>query len=302
MAELAPLPFGALARRMFRELERREAIFDLPARKFVLGDTRHDWSVRFHNHEAATPFGPAAGPNTQLAQNIVLSWLAGGRIIELKTVQIRDDLVIPRPCIDMQTVGYNVEWSQELKLEQSLEEYVKAALLIRMLVASGRLALAPGFDRTVFDMSVGYDLAGIKSERVQAFLAGMTDATPLLNRLRRDVPAELGHLRDVDMPARLSDTLTLSTFHGCPPDEIERIVDFLLRERQLSCVIKLNPTLLGKDDLHRLLHERLGYTDLHVPDAAFDKDAKWQQAVDFTGRLGDTAASLGLILYVVLRG
>jgi putative selenate reductase len=294
LAELAPYPFGALARRMFRELERRDAIFDLPERKFVLGDERRDVSVRFHRHVAATPFGPAAGPNTQLAQNIVLSWLAGGRIIELKTVQVKDDLIIPRPCIDMQTVGYNVEWSQELTLEQSLEEYVKAALLIRMLVASGRLSMAPGFDRTVFDMSVGYDLAGIRSERVQAFLAGMADATPIIERLRREIPAELGHLRDVDMPARLSDSLTLSTFHGCPPDEIERIVDFLMRERQLSCVVKLNPTLLGKDTMHDLLHDRLGYTELRVPDAAFDKDTKWEQAVDFVGRLGDTARSLGL--------
>ncbi|MFI5280210.1 MAG: glutamate synthase [Gemmatimonadales bacterium] len=283
---------------MFRELETREAIFDLPARKFVLGDARHDLSVRFHDHVAATPFGPAAGPSTQLAQNIVLSWLAGGRIIELKTVQVRDDLVIPRPCIDMQTIGYNVEWSQELKLEQSLEEYVKAALLIRMLVASGRLPFAAGFDRTVFDMSVGYDLAGIRSERVQAFLAGMADATPILERLRREIPAELGYLRDVEVPTRLSDTLTLSTFHGCPPDEIERIVDFLLRVRHLSCMIKLNPTLLGKEELHGLLHDRLGYTELKVPDAAFERDTKWEQAVNFTGRLGDTAASLGLGLGV----
>ncbi|GIS37010.1 MAG: hypothetical protein Ct9H90mP9_0400 [Pseudomonadota bacterium] len=27
--------------------------------------------------------------------------------------------------IDMETIGYNVEWSQELKLEQSLHEYVR---------------------------------------------------------------------------------------------------------------------------------------------------------------------------------
>jgi putative selenate reductase len=283
---------------MFRELERSEAIFDLPARKFVLGDARRDLAVRFHGQVAATPFGPAAGPNTQLAQNIVLSWLAGGRIVELKTVQVRDDLVIPRPCIDMQTVGYNVEWSQELKLEQSLEEYVKAAMLIRMLVASGRLPFAPGFDRTVFDMSVGYDLAGIRSERVQAFIRGMMDAKAIVERLRREIPAELRHLGDLDFPTRLSDTLTLSTFHGCPPEEIERIIDFLLRGPRLSCVIKLNPMLLGKTELRGLLHETLGYTDLRVPDSAFDRDTTWEQAVGFVGRLGETAAALGLALGV----
>src|SRR3990170_1436957 len=220
---------------MLRELDEKNAIFDLPARKFVTGDAQHDWSVRFHPPPAPAPFGPAAGPNTQLAQNIVLSWLAGGRILELKTVQVNDALTIPRPCIDMQTVGYNVEWSQELRLEQSLEEYVKGAMLIRMLAASGRLPIAPGFERTVFDMSVGYDLAGIRSERVQAFIRGMRNATPVVERLRHELTGELAVYRDVEFPMQLSGTLTLSTFHGCPPGEIARIVEFLLRELRLDC-------------------------------------------------------------------
>jgi putative selenate reductase len=56
----------------------------------------------------------------------------------------------------MQTVGFNVEWSQELTLEESLEEYVKASMLIEMLKempkerAEGS-GVAPGFGDTVFD-------------------------------------------------------------------------------------------------------------------------------------------------------
>jgi len=294
MSDLAPYPLGTLARRMLRELDAHQSIFDLPARKFVLGDARRDLSVRFHGHTAATPFGPAAGPNTQLAQNIVLSWLAGGRVMELKTVQINDRLTIPRPCIDMQTVGYNVEWSQELTLEESLEEYVKAAMLIRILEASGRLALAPGFGRTLFDMSVGYDLAGISSKRVQAFIRGMMDAGPVVERLRRELPAELGPLRDLDFSTRISNTLTLSTFHGCPPDEIEAMVAHLMYEHALSCVVKLNPTLLGATEVRRLLREALGYAELRIPDDAFEKDATWEQAAAFMDRLEGTARSLGL--------
>jgi len=294
VSRLAPYPLAALALRMFRELELRDAVFDLPARKFVLGDDGHDTSVRVHDRVAATPFGPAAGPHTQLAQNIVLSWLAGGRIIELKTVQVQDRLSIPRPCIDMQTVGYNVEWSQELTLEESLEEYVKAAMLIRMLEASGRLALAPGFGRTVFDMSVGYDLAGIRSARVQAFIRGMMDAAPTVERLRRELPAELGPLRDLDFETRLSGSLTLSTFHGCPPGEIEGIVAFLMQELGLRCVVKLNPTLLGGEELRSLLHDALGWRDLRVPDSAFAADTTWEQAVGFLDRLDTLARSLGL--------
>jgi len=300
MAILAPMPIATLVRRMLRELDAKESIFDLPTRKFVRGDPSHDYSVRFHSHVAATPFGPAAGPNTQLAQNIVLAWLAGGRILELKTVQLNDRLTIPRPCIDMQTVGYNVEWSQELTLEESLEEYVKAAMLIRILEASGQLALAPGFERTVFDMSVGYDLAGIRSERVQAFIAGMMDATAVVERLRRALPKELGPLRDLDFVTRLSDTLTLSTFHGCPPHEIEQIVEFLMRERHLACVVKLNPTLLGATALQALLTDALGYADLRVPGDAFAKDTQWEQAAAFMDRLDGTARALDLDVGVKL--
>jgi putative selenate reductase len=290
MAELVPVPFGALVTRLFGELARRQAAFDLPARAFFTSAGGRDFSASIHGHRASTPFGPAAGPHTQLAQNIVLAWLAGGRVMELKTVQVKDDLVIPRPCIDMQTVGFNVEWSQELRLAQSLEEYVKAAMLIEMLKASG---LAPGLGDTVYDMSVGYDLAGIRSAPVRAFMAGLLDAGPLVERLRREIPAAHARFRDLPYPTRLSDTLTLSTFHGCPPEEIEAIADFLLREVGLHVVVKLNPTLLGKGPLRELLHRRLGYADLRVPDEAFDKDARWEQVTGFVGRLGATAAARG---------
>ena len=294
MAELHPYPFAALVRRAFHELDTQDAIFDLPRKKFATGSSRHDTHVDVHGHTAAAPLGPAAGPHTQMAQNIVLGYLGGCRIFELKTVQILDELKIARPCIDMQTIGYNVEWSQELKLEQSLEEYVKASMLIELLVASGKLGLAEGFDRFVFDMSVGYDLAGIQSERVSAFIDGLKDATAVVERLRAEIPPELGQLRELPFRTRLSDTLTLSTFHGCPPDEIERIVDHLQRRKGLHCVVKLNPTLLGPERLRGLLHDTLGYRDVRVPDSAFAGDATWEQVQDFIPRLAATAAELGL--------
>ncbi len=190
MAELRPFPFAGLCARMFRELREHGSIFDLPARKFYGGDPTRDLSVRFHGHRAATPLGPAAGPHTQMAQNIVLAWLAGCRVMELKTVQIMDELQLPRPCIDARTVGYNVEWSQELKLEESVREYVAASMLIQMLRASGEVELAPGFGDTLFDLSVGYDLAGIRTPRVRRFISGMRDASALVEQLRAEI-AEL---------------------------------------------------------------------------------------------------------------
>ncbi len=290
MAALVPVPFGVLVTRLLRELEERGSIFDLPARAFVRSDPGRDWSVRIHGRRASTPFGPAAGPHTQLAQNVVPSWLAGGRFLELKTVQVKDDLDIPRPCIDMQTVGFNVEWSQELSLEESRLEYVKAAMLVELLKARG---VAPGLGDTIFDMSVGYDLAGIRSERVRAFLAGMLDAAAPIDRLRREIPDRWSRLRDLPFPARISDTVTLSTFHGCPPGEIEQIAAFLMEELGLHVIVKLNPTLLGAKELRALLRDRLGYRDLAVPDAAFEQDTTWDAVVGLVGRLGEKAAGLG---------
>ena len=294
MAELIPYPFAALIERMFSELESADSIFDLPSKSFFLGREGRDYSVPFHDKRAPTPLGPASGPQTQMAQNLVLSWLCGCRILELKTVQILDELEIPRPCIDMETIGYNVEWSQELKLEQSLHEYVKGAMLIEILKASGKLKMAPGFGEVIYDMSVGYDLKGIQTERVQDYIRGMKDASAVVEHYRKQIPDRFSQFCDLDFPTNLSNSLTLSTFHGCPPDEIERIIDFLLNEHSLNCIIKLNPTLLGEERVRELLQGVMGYEAVNVPSKAFQTDTSWDQAQGFVKRLGVTADQLGL--------
>lgn len=292
MAELRPYPFAALIRRMLHELAESDGVFDLPKRTFFRGESASDLSVSFHGSRAATPLGPAAGPQTQMAQNLLLSWLSGCRIMELKTVQVNDRLEIPRPCIDMQTIGYNVEWSQELRLAESLEEYVKGSMLIEILQASGGLELAPGLGDFVFDMSVGYDLAGIQSEPVERFIDGMKDCSEVVERLRKQIPDEFKEYRELDFNTKLSSSLTLSTFHGCPPDEIEKIIEFLLCDKELDCIAKLNPTLLGPEVARDIMSE-LGYSDIVIPDSAFTNDTSWEQALGFVERLGEQAQTLG---------
>ncbi len=294
MAHLVPYPLGRLAGRVLRELEAGGPVLDYPRAKVVRGLPGRDLTTSIHGHLAATPLGPAAGPHTQLAQNILLAFLGGSRVFELKTVQVMDELVIPRPCIDMRTVGFNVEWSQELKLEQSLEEYVKASMLLDVAIASGQLGLAPGFERYVFDLSVGYDLKGIRGERVQAFLNGMKNAQPTIDRLRKELPAKY---RDLPFRTGITDTLTLSTFHGCPPGEIEGIAKFLMEENGLHVVVKLNPTLLGPTDGRRLFNERLGYR-YRIPDSAFANDPTFEQAGELITRLEEVAKRSGRTLGV----
>ena len=279
---------------MFREMQTRQSIFDLPWRKFFVSTGHRNLETTIHGMRAPVPLGPAAGPHTQLAPNIVLSYLAGGRVIELKTVQIKDDLDIPRPCIDMATVGYNIEWSQELPMAESLEEYAKAALAIAILAESGIAQITEPLRPVLFEASIGYDLVGIQSAKVDAFLRRMCDASPIIDKLRHKVPRELQQYRDVAIPARLAAGITLSTFHGCPPEEVERIAQRIMSEYGLAVTIKLNPTLLGKHELLRLLHDDLGYHDIDVPDTAFDHDAKWDDVVAMIGRLSMEATDRGL--------
>ncbi len=292
--KLTPYPMAALARRMFRELAECGSVFDLPQSRFFSATQDQDFSVSFHHHRVPSPLGPAAGPQTQMAQNLVLAWLGGARILELKTVQVLDELEIPRPCIDMRTVGYNAEWSQELKLEESLEEYVKGCMLIEMLAASGKIDGARHSRNVVYDLSVGYDLAGIRSARVRAFIEGMMRPKETVERLRNEIPVTLSTLRDLDFPVALADTVTLSTFHGCPPEEIESIIEFLMEEYRLNCVVKFNPTLLGAEETGRLLHDGLGYEDIRVPTSAFERDTTWEQAVAMMERLEQKAVALEL--------
>ncbi len=295
MSVLRPLPLSVLVRRAAEELP-NGAVFDLPARRIYKGFPGADLSVSFHGHRAATPVGPASGPHTQLAQNIALSYLAGGRILELKTVQVNDRLVIPRPCIDMRTVGYNIEWSQELLVEESLREYAKARLLVAIL---DELCGIPQAERdVVFDVSVGYDLEGIRSRKMAGFFQGVRDASALLDAeratLRRELPPALRHLADTPCPARLSDSTTLSTFHGCRADEIAGICRFLLNEVGLHTIVKLNPTLLGYGEVEEILHGRLGYREIGLTRAAFDKDLQWKDALSLARGLSAEAARLGL--------
>lgn len=292
MAELVPIPLPFLARRALLEYQQEGKIFDLPSAKFFRGLPGLDLSVTVHGHRAATPLGPAAGPHGQLAQNIVLSWLGGARVIELKTVQVLDELEIPRPCIDAANVGYNVEWSQELKLEQSLREYVTAAMMLEILKASG----VPGEGipcETVFDMSVGYDLEGIRSPQVSAWIESMKDAGPIIKELRRSLKGDLARYRDLPFPTCISDTVSLSTFHGCPAGEIEDIVRFLLDEMGCNVCVKLNPTLLGIGEVEHLLHEVLGYREIQLHPPAFENDLQWNEAVDLIPELSKMATGVG---------
>ena len=286
-APLTPFPLGVLLGRIAHEWTTRQRIFDLPPTRFFDASAAPDLSVEFLGRRAGTPLGPAAGPHSQLAENIVLAWLGGARIVELKTVQALDQLEISRPCIDMETVGYNVEWSQELRIEQSLEEYVKAAMIIEVLRGWDELTpyLGPEPGPHIFDISVGYDLAGIASERMAGYLDGLADASATIDRLRPEIPEPFRAWRTHPFPIRIAGSVTLSTFHGCPPDEIASIGRHLMVRHGLDVVVKLNPTLLGFERVAEIVTGELGYNEIRLRRRDFDADLSFPRALELIGEL-----------------
>jgi putative selenate reductase len=292
-------PFAVLLNWILNELEENQSIFGIYRSLFHTPKADSPYAIEdLFGHYLATPIGPGAGPHTQLAQNIVCAWLSGGRFIELKTVQIMDELDIPRPCIDMEDEGYNVEWSQELKLEQSASEYVKAWGLIHVL----RRLL--GFEDvpfgTIFNMSVGYDLKGIQSLPMTRFMDTLQNASEEIAKIQALLKEKFPQFGDIEIPTQITNNVTLSTMHGCPPDEIERIARYLLEERGLHTAVKLNPTLLGKKTVMRILHDHLGFTEIHIPDRVFEHDLQCGRAVELIKTLKMVAAEQGLAFGIKL--
>lgn len=288
-----PIVMEQLCAWIFAELESKQSIFGVPRDLFFKPRPGDRFTQRLYGSFLETPFGVAAGPHTQMAQNLVVAWLCGARFLELKTVQTLDELNVPKPCIDMQDEGYNVEWSQELKIEQSFEEYLRAWVLIHALHRKlGFPGASPG---VIFNMSVGYNLEGILKPNVQAFLRRMQDAGPDLARCVEAVARHMPEVRGLAIPARLSNNVTLSTMHGCPPGEIGRIAAYLIEEWGLHTSVKLNPTLLGPERVRHILNERLGFKDVEVPDLAFEHDLKWPDALALIRDLKAAAAKKGVV-------
>ena len=287
-------PIGArqLARWVFEELDSQDTIFGIPRKTFFVPDPGAAYCTQAFGQPLDTPFGPAAGPHSQMAQNIVAAWLCGARYVELKTVQTLDELNVSKPCIDMEDEGYNVEWSQELKVRQSFDEYLLAWVLIHTLHHKlGFKGEAPGI---IFNLSVGYDLAGILQPNMQWFLDEANNCAKRKQQVVEEVACYYPAVRDIDIPDRLSDNVTLSTMHGCPPGEIQSICEYLLRERHLHTLVKCNPTLLGQERVRSLINDELGFSDVVVPDIAFEHDLKYEDAVPMLRELQTIATDSGV--------
>ena len=295
---MRPMSFGHLMNWILEEYQKSGSIFG------VSMPVKHSnrQALPIFKEKIEAPFGPAAGPNTQLAQNIVAAYAAGSRFFELKTVQIMDGpelaACVNKPCITAGDEAYNCEWSTELYVPQAYAEYVKAWVACKLLAKELDLGDPDGF---VFNMSVGYDLEGIRSEQIDPFIDTLINAEnsdvfkecigwALANEERFKIVDE-AYIRGVS--SRISASITESTLHGCPPDEIERIATYLITEKNLNTYIKLNPTLLGYDYARARL-DSLGFDYVAFDDHHFKEDLQWEDAVPMLERLTALAAEKGV--------
>ncbi len=270
--------------------ENEGKIFGIPKDLFFTPNESDPFRTKRYGQLLETPIGVAAGPHTQLSQNIILSWLCGARYIELKTIQTLDEIHVTKPCIDMEDEGYNCEWSQELKIQESFDEYLNAWIIIHLLRHKfGWDTKENGF---IFNMSVGYDYKGIMNPNVQWFLDKMNNCKPELEEKIQSLSSLYPQIRDIKISPKISDNVTLSTMHGCPPKEISKIGAYLIEERKLHTTIKLNPTLLGPEKLRHILNDQLGY-DIIVPDEAFEHDMKYEDAIKMIQHLDELASKNG---------
>jgi putative selenate reductase len=150
-------------------------------------------------------------------------------------------------------------------------------------------------------MSVGYDYEGITSGKINSYIDNLRDAsgTEVFRSCRAWLLDHLelfGNVTAADVeaiPACVSSSITLSTLHGCPPGEIEKIANHFLAVKKMDTFIKVNPTLLGYDFVRGILN-KLGYGYVAFDTRHFEQDLKFPDAVALIARLMETAKRLGL--------
>lgn len=301
---MRPIAFEKMLHWVTGELKEKDSIFGIHKNKFY--NNKSGKYIELFGEKLASPVGPAAGPNSQLAQNIVVAYLTGCRFIELKTVQKLDgeDLPVSKPCILAQDECYNVEWSTELRVPDAYNEYVKAWFLLHVLMKELGLSKERDF---MFNMSVGYDLDGIKSPKIDAYIEGMRNAsgTEIWKECREALLSNMdmfSNFRREDLD-RISPvvcpSITLSTLHGCPPQEIERIANYFLKEKHLHTFVKMNPTLLGEKFVRETL-DAMGYEYIALNGHHFIHDLQFADGVAMLKRLKETGKELGLEIGVKL--
>lgn len=270
MARLISAPFRDLVTRLYREPAAQGTLFELPRQAWYRpGPGGPDLTVDFLGARVGNPLGVAAGPRTQMAQNLLLSYVAGGRILEL---------------------------SREHGVTDALPEYVAGSMLIEVFrqqheLTGGQLDGLAG--AVVYNVRVGADLAGVRSDETRRFLDGMRAAGTVIERLRAEIPRQFGPARERGYPTRIAETVRVSLLPACSAEQIEKTAELLIAEHDFNVVVEVSPAMLGRERLEHLLCGAAGDAELRVDPEVFASGVSFDEAVELCRRLMRIAGERG---------
>ena len=136
---ITPIPFRELMTWMTTEYQRDGSVFGV-AKPFKATPRK----LPIFDQQIESPIGPAAGPHTQFAQNIVAAYFAGARFFELETVGTVEE-TDRSPAILAEDACYHYGCPSHLSVEEAYEEYVKAWCACKIMAKIYGLGEGNGF-------------------------------------------------------------------------------------------------------------------------------------------------------------
>jgi len=278
--------------------ETKGEIFDVPEKLFYKHWHFQNLYIEKYGQRIHNPIGISAGPHTQLAQNIVSGWLCGARFIDLKTVHPNIIEGRVKPSIDIFDGAFNSEKSHELSVEDAYDQFLNAWIIIHILqhklFIDAHKFKAIG---TIFNMSLGYTLADIRSEKMQWFIDKMMNCSVekaiKLNQIKQLYPK----IDKINIPDRISESFIITTCRGCSVRELEYICKFLIIDKKLHPIIKLSPTLLGYKSVAAILNNENSW-DVEVSEDDFLDTIQYGEAISLIENVMENTREIGLDLTV----
>lgn len=293
--QITPIPFRELMRWITTEYQQNGSVFGV-AKPFQATPRK----LPIFGEYIETPIGPAAGPHTQFAQNIVAAYFAGARFFELETVGTEP--VEGTALIDAEDECSHNGCPSSLPAEEAFAEYVKAWCACKIMAKVYGLGDGEGF---VFHMSVAGDSAALQSDVINTYLDHMADASgtaefnDCLTVLKEFFPEESAYIDTIS--PRISRSVTLAADVKASAEDIEQAAVYLMQEKKLHLFVKCAPVLLGCEYARYMLSQ-LEYHAIQLDDRDFLNCMDYESAVALFARLQALANETGLEFGVKMGG
>ncbi|MCF8367040.1 MAG: FAD-dependent oxidoreductase, partial [Bacteroidales bacterium] len=295
---MKPASLEQLLKIILTSYDKKQEIFDIPEKLFYKHWHHHTLYTEKYGQKIHNPIGLSSGPLTQLAQNIVSGWLCGARFIELKTVQPNSIADRIKPSIDIFDGAYNCEKSSELSVEEAYDQYLNAWIIIHILNHKIFSEIQKYKDiGTIFNMSLGYTLSDIRSEKMQWFVDKMINCSIEKEDKIKKIKKIYPDITKIKIPDQISNNFTVNTSKGCSARELEYICKFLIIDKKLHPGIKISPKLLGYRSVMAILNTKNTF-NVEVNQDDFENSIQYGEAITLIENILEDTKEMGLQLTV----